>query len=143
MANSDFLKDFRGRFMGIRTWDDLDQLWLRVKNSEDRSWYIYHVGESVPDSTVDTESLLHFVDELNALLHAEHEQDYCGIVYVDSVEKPQFIKIFDPNNLGVSCGFSTNPPLPGWAMSTVQPVDLPEAFPPQANRRRWYQRIFS
>jgi len=142
MINSEFLTTFRGRFTGIRAWDDLDRLWVRVKNSKDLAWYIYHVGESVPHCTVDAESLSHFVDELNALLRAEHDEDYCGIVYVDSVEKPRFIKIFDPHKLGVSCGFSTNPPLPGWVMSTIKPLDLPEAFPSPGNRRRWFQRLF-
>ena len=142
-TNADFLINFRGRFKGIRSWDDLDKLWQLVKESTGLSWYIYHVGEPVPDITVDAESLVHFVDEMNSLLRTEHDEDYCGIVYVDNVEKPQFIKIFDPNNLGVSCGFSTNPPLPGWIMSTIPPVDLPQAFPPPGNRRRWYERLFS
>ena len=137
----DFLTVFRGRFKGIRTWDDLDNLWQRVKAFKDLSWYIYQVGEPVPDSTVGAESLVRFVDEVNTLLHTEHDEDYCGIVYVDDTEQPRFIKIFDPNNLGVSCGFSTNPPLPGWIMSTIPPADLPAAFPPPGNRRRWYQRL--
>jgi hypothetical protein len=84
-----------------------------------------------------------FVDEIDALLRAEHEHDYCGIVYADDVEHPRFIKIFDPNNLGVSCGYSENPPLPGWLMTDIAPLDLPNAFPPPGNRRRWYQRLFA
>ncbi len=143
MEGSVFIDKFRGRFRGIRGWDDLDKLWQVVKESTDLSWYVYHVGETVPDTTIDAEPLARFVDEMNTLLRTEHDEDYCGIVYVDDVNKPQFIKIFDPNNLGVSCGFSDNPPLPGWVMSTIPPQNLPEAFPPPGNRRRWYERIFS
>jgi len=137
----DFLTYFRGRFKGIRTWEDLDTLWQRVKEFKGLTWYIYQVGEPVPETMVDAETLVRFVDEVNTLLHTEHDEDYCGIVYVDDVEQPRFIKIFDPNNLGVSCGFSDNPPLPGWILSILPPADLPAAFPPSGNRKRWYQRL--
>jgi hypothetical protein len=44
------------------------------------------------------------------LLRAEHHESYCGIVYADDLENPRLIKIYDPNNLGSSCGSSKNPP---------------------------------
>jgi hypothetical protein len=64
---------------------------------------------------------LKFIDEVDALLHHEHFEDYCGIVYTDSTKDPALIKIFDPDNFGVSCGFSNNPPLPGWVLSLIPP----------------------
>ena len=139
---SEYLTRFRGRFLGMRKWEDLDQLWQRVKSNDGQRWYIYHVGDPLPSEPVEQVMLKRFIDEIDTLLRAEHEQDYCGIVYVDDPLAPTFIKIFDPNNLGVSCGFSDNPPLPGWVMSDIPPVDLPSAFPPPGNRRRWYQRLF-
>lgn len=72
-------------------------------------WYIYAVGEVPPEAPASESHLLKFIDEIDALLHQEHDEDYCGIVYTDSKESPNYIKIFDPNNLGVSCGFSENP----------------------------------
>ena len=81
------------------------------------------------------------ISEIDELLRAEHKEDYCGIVYADDLQNPTFIKIFDPNNLGVSCGFSDHPPLPGWVLSLSKPEDLPNAFPPPQNRRRWWQRL--
>jgi hypothetical protein len=51
------------------------------------------------------------------------------------------VKIFDPHNLGVSCGFSDNPPLPGWILSKLAPIDLKVSTLP-GNRRRWWQRLF-
>ena len=78
----------------------------------------------------DAAGLERFVDELDRLLRAEHAEDYCGIVYADSLERPEFVKIFDPNNLGVSCGFSENPPLPGWVLSKMKPVNLEAALRP-------------
>ena len=82
-----------------------------------------------------------FVTEIDKLLRKEHDEDYCGIVYADAPSAPTFIKIYDPNNLGVSCGYSDNPPLPGWVMSLIPPVDLPAAQAPKA-RRHWWQQLF-
>jgi len=74
----------------------------------------------------------------------DHGEDYCGIVYVDNKQQPSLIKIYDPNHLGSSCGSSgAPPPLPGWTISLEQPCDLQLAFAPPANRRRWWQNIFS
>jgi len=138
----DFKNAFRGQFSGVLQWTDLDALWETLRKSN-ASWYIYAIGEAVPQAPVSREELLRFIDEIDALLRKEHEEDYCGIVYVDSRQQPGFIKIFDPNNLGVVCGFSNNPPLPGWILSTIQPEPLEDLRPLPGNRRRWWQKIWN
>jgi hypothetical protein len=138
-----YLTVYKGRFKGVLKWEQLDELFDRVRELADRHWFIYAVGEQPPEESVSAEQLDHFLTEINQLLRREHEERYCGIVYADDFEQPCFIKIFDPNNLGVSCGFSEHPPLPGWVLSTLKPVDLPAAFPPPGNRRRWWQALFS
>ena len=106
-------------------------------------WYIYAIGEAVPDKPVNPEQLENFITEIDALLRKEHKEDYCGVVYVDDKSEPSFIKIYDPNNLGVVCGFSDNPPLPGWIISKIKPDVLDEnTFLPQS-RKKWWRRIFS
>jgi hypothetical protein len=57
-----------------------------------------------------------FIERIDALLRAEHHESYCGIVYADDLENPRLIKIYDPNNLGSSCG-SSKTPHPGRAGS--------------------------
>ena len=138
----DYLDAFRGRFTSLMRWHDLDAFWENLKKQVDDGWYIYHVGDIPPGSPVDKDQLLAFIDEIDKLLHAEHEEDYCGIVYTDDKQHPAYIKIFDPNNLGVTCGFSEKPPLPGWILSRIPPIELEEALYPVASRRRWWQRIF-
>jgi hypothetical protein len=76
------------------------------------------------------------------LLRREHDEKYCGIVYADDLQSPSFIKIYDPNNLGVSCGYSDNPPLPGWVLSKIQPVDLQSTQVVPKNRQRWWRALF-
>ncbi len=138
-----YLAAYRSSFSSTMRWPDLDAFWEVLKTDHaDDQWYIYAVGETPPDSAVNKEHFLNFIDEIDTLLHKEHDEDYCGIVYIDNKEQPEFIKIFDPNNLGVSCGFSDNPPLPGWILSRLQPVELESALNPPKNRQRWWQKIF-
>jgi hypothetical protein len=80
---------------------------------------------------------------VDQLLRSEHDEDYCGIVYVDAPEDPRLVKIFDPNHLGASCGSSGLRVLPGWVLSRDPPLDLQAAVPPTRSRRRWWQALFS
>ena len=139
----DFKQRFSGSFYGVLKWTNLDELWQKIKSQADADWYIYSPGHDVPESTVTNERLFTFIDEINDLLHKEHEKDYCVIVYVDDKDKPSFVKIFDPNNLGVSCGFSDNPPLPGWILSKIKPMALENSVAPTQSRQRWWNKIFS
>ena len=137
-----YLNAFRGSFKGIRKWEDLDAFWEALETRSEPPWYVYAIGEPAPKEPVTQEQLKIFIDEIDALLRREHEEEYCGIVYVDDKSSPAFIKIYDPNNLGVVCGFSNNPPLPGWTVTRLPPVELNEnTFLPQ-NRKRWWQKIF-
>lgn len=141
--SSSFVEAFKGSFTSMMRWHHLDEFWETLKQQADDSWYIYAVGEQPPTTPASKEKLLLFITEVDQLLRQDHTEDYCGIVYADDKAKPAFIKIYDPNNLGVSCGFSANPPLPGWVLSKIQPVELESALNPANNRRRWWKRIFS
>ncbi len=138
-----YLSAFKGNFTSTMRWHDLDAFWDTLKDHADDRWYIYAVGEVPPESVADKAHFLHFIEKIDALLRKEHDEDYCGIVYIDNKESPEFIKIFDPNNLGVTCGFSDNPPLPGWILSRLQPVELETALNPPKNRQRWWQQLFT
>jgi len=100
---STFSRQLGGRFYGIIRWQDLDSLWLRVQ-AEPEGWYASLTGAAPSDAPLTADALKIFVAEVDALLRREHDEDYCGIVYADDLEKPSFIKIYDPNNLGSSCG---------------------------------------
>ncbi len=139
---SAFYRAFRGSFINMLRWPQLDALWETIRQQEGEAWYLYAVGETPPASPATREELLRFLEEIDALLHREHDEDYCGIVYADDRENPSFVKIYDPNNLGSVCGSSgAPPPLPGWILSKIPPDDL-DAMPQPGNRRRWWQRLF-
>lgn len=143
IEHQNFLERFKGSFYGVLKWEQLDALWENVRRQPEGQWFVYQVGELPPESPATRDTLGNFLTHIDHLLRSEHKEDYCGIVYADDLQEPAFIKIFDPNNLGVSCGFSEQPPLPGWVLSKIPPMDLPHAFPPPQNRRRWWQRLFS
>lgn len=137
-----YLEQFRGSFVSMMRWPQLDSFWETLRQQADAGWYVYAIGEPPPDQPLDESRLKAFISQVDKLLHEEHEEDYCGIVYVDNPQAPTFIKIYDPNNLGVSCGYSDNPPLPGWTLSLAPPCDLEHALPPPGNRQRWWRRLF-
>jgi hypothetical protein len=136
-----FRQAFKGRFESILRWEQQEAFWEVLHQDAAGDWYIYAVGEPPPLQPASTELLRTFLSEIEHLLRKEHHEDYCGIVYTDSMEAPQFVKIFDPNNLGVSCGFSDKPPLPGWILSKLPPVDLNAPVFLPGNRQRWWQRL--
>lgn len=134
---------FRGGFTSALRWPQLDALWDVLRRVNDGGWYVYAVGEAPPQTPLAEPDLERFISEIDTFLRREHEEDYCGIVYADSLTRPGMIKIYDPHNLGVSCGFSDNPPLPGWVVSRLPPCDLPSTRVLPNNRRRWWRRLFN
>ncbi len=138
-----FMLAFRGSFTSALRWHHLDSLWQLVRQDAAGGWYIYAIGETPPVETADAEQVCRFVDEVDTLLRQEHDEDYCGIVYADDLAQPGFIKIYDPNNLGVSCGYSDNPPLPGWILCKLPPSLLSQETLVPKGRQRWWQRLWN
>lgn len=139
-----FMDRYQGRFTGVLRWENLGDLWQAVRDQgETASWYIYAVGEPPPAEPAAPAELETFLAEVDRLLREEHQESYCGVVYADDLQTPSLVKVYDPNNLGSVCGPGLGPPpLPGWVLSTLPPVDLEAAMAPPANRRRWWRRLF-
>ncbi len=138
---SEFMSRFRGYFRGCLRWEELDALWARLRTDAD-GWYLYAVGEDPPVESLDPVRFSEMLAELDALLRREHDESYCGIVYVDNPEQPTLVKVYDPNNLGSVCGPGFGPPpLPGWVISRLPPSRLETSAPPE-NRRRWWRKLF-
>lgn len=137
-----YYQAFSGSFTSLLSWQQLDHFWRTLRKTAGAGWYIYAIGEALPQQPADEGEVLRFISEMDTLLRKEHDEDYCGIVYADSKTDPAFIKIFDPGHLGVSCGYSANPPLPGWVMSLLPPRELKDKKTLAQNRRRWWQRLW-
>ena len=138
-----FLQVYKGYLSNILKWEELDNLWQILREQAGSGWYIYAVGEALPRESSTAEQLGTFINEIDKLLHQEHQEEYCGIVYVDDREAPSLVKIYDPNHLGSSCGPGWGEVLPGWVLSTLPPVDLQATAPLPNSRRRWWQKLFN
>jgi len=140
-AQNEFQRQMSGLLYSLLKWPQLAEFWTKV--DKDADWYLYAVGEVLPTAPATPEQVGKFIVEMDALLRNDHRENYCGIVYADNLDKPSFIKIYDPNHLGVSCGSSKNVTLPGWIMSQATPVELHLKYALPANRTRWWQGLFS
>jgi len=136
-----FITAFYGRFSGLLRWEDLDRVWNTLRERAGEGWFLYTVGEAPPQAPANADDVRSFIEEIDTQLREGHREDYCGIVYVDDANAPCFVKVFDPSNLGVVCGFSEQPPLPGWILSLQPPIDLVQALArerrPRSGWRRW------
>ena len=131
---SDYIKEFQGRFIGIMQWDDCNALLQKLIYQPD-DWYLYDTLEAVPSSTMNATSFTADISNIKTILTEEHQERYCGIVYTNDLEKPTFVKIFHPKNLGKSCGSSEHPPIPQWLLSNTKPEDVVEKFGPPKKKQ--------
>jgi hypothetical protein len=140
---SEFQRLYTGRLWSVLAWDQLTALWQRIDPAA--GWYLVAVGVSpAPTSGMtpaDAAGVSAFIERIDALLRAEHHESYCGIVYADDLENPRLIKIYDPNNLGSSCGSSKTPHPPGWIMSRLPPDEIIAGRAAPENRTRWWQGL--
>lgn len=137
----DYMQAFKGYFRGIKSWDELTDFWTVLRQNNQGQWYVYATDERPPTNPLTTADLEQFIQLADQQLRDKHEEDYCGIVYADNVDKPCFIKIYDPNNLGVVCGFSDNPPLPKWVLSQIKPIDIEAATTPPSRWKKLLHRF--
>lgn len=137
VAPTEFERLCEGRLWAVMSWEQLTAFWRRIDQTA--GWYLYAVGEPPPQTPASGEDVADFLRRIDELLRREHHENYCGIVYADDLEQPSFVKIYDPNHLGSSCGSGKHPLLPGWIMSRVPPLDLKPARLAPEGRRRWWQ----
>ncbi len=130
-----YLDKFQSRFIGVMQWDDCHALFDTLTAKPENDWYLYDTTAALPSETIDAKHLATQLQSIKSIIQDEHQERYCGIVYVDDLNNPNFVKIFHPNNLGKSCGSSEHPPIPQWLLSKIPPQDVVEKFaPPPENQ---------
>ncbi len=130
---------FSGKFSGIIPWEKFDELWGRLK-ADPEGWYVYRPdSDDVPPDVVHgSKAFLAFLEEADEFLHEQQYADYCGAVYVDNIQKPQFIKIFHPRKMGSGCsigGGSHTVILPWWTVSRVRPEKMRGTEQPEPKKK--------
>ncbi len=137
--SGDFDRYYNGLLYSVMRWDQLTAFWQRL--DAEAGWYLYAVGHEVPQTPSAADKVRQFMRELDELLRREHHEDYCAIVYADDLDAPNFVKIYDPNHLGSSCGSSSmkSSVLPGWLMSRTPPREIQPNHIVTGQRKRWWQ----
>lgn len=126
-----------GTFKGIMQWEELDALWEKVRAKE--QWYAYTIGEPPPTAPTTNDLLNVFIIETDATLRRLGNKRYCGMVYTDNRENPAFVTLYHPHRVG-GCGTGGNFTMPGWTLTQIPPIDLPEHFTPA--KKSPFGRIF-
>lgn len=136
-----YLAQFQGRFIGIMQWDDYHALFERLSGNPN-DWYLYDTSKVTPKTVVSADDFLNSINNIKKIIKNERQERYCGIVYTNSLNSPDFVKIFHPNNLGKSCGSSENPPIPQWLLSKIKPVNVIKKFNSSPEKRGFISKYF-
>ncbi len=130
-----------GPLHGLLQWEAWDRLADALRGETAARWHVVMAGADAPAEPLSPHVLALLLDEIGALLRKDHQESYLGIVYVDDPDSPSLIKIYDPNNLGSSCGSIGYKIEAGWVLSLDRPSTLVSAVPLPGNRRRWWQAL--
>ena len=140
-VKNDFYTQYRGSFTSLLKWQNLDNFWRLLLKNDEPCWYVYDTGKPPPAVTLSADEFRNFIQFIDHHLRDLHKHDYCGIVYTDSKTKPTFIKIYDPKNLGVSCGIGPEPIPPGWIISLTEPLTIEKIPPLTPPKKPWWKRL--
>ena len=132
---------------GLLQWSQFEALWAALR-AEPQGWFVRDFkARAIPDAPLPPEDFLRFLDEAEVFLRKRHREEYCGFLYLDDVESPSFIKVFDPRKMGSACGCG-GAVKPRWTISRMMP-ELTEELAlaeegEQAARRTaggWFARL--
>ena len=140
LPDTPYWRATQGFFSGVLRWPEMADLWARLKADPDR-WFVFDTQGPPPRAPLPAGEFLAFLDDVETFVRARHRHDYCGFVYVDDRCRPKVVKIFDPAEMGSSCGCSGELVLPRWLVSRLPPDPLPE--PPERRKTRlwrWFAR---
>ncbi len=124
MTEPTYVELFSGRLKGILQWPRFEELWRALRN-DPAGWYVRDfTSRDIPDAPMTEQAFQTFLDEAEAFLRKRQRAEYCGFIYLDDMENPVFIKVFDPRKMGSACGCGGDVK-PRWTISRLPPRPLP------------------
>jgi len=143
-AATSFEALFYGRLKGLLDWQRFEALMAYLRGHPE-GWFVRDFSSSsIPDAPLSAADFLQFLDEAEAFLRKRHREEYCGFAYLDDMDAPSLIKLFDPRKMGSACGCGGEVQ-PRWTLSRMKPVleaDLAPATESTTGQRGWLARLF-
>jgi len=128
LPDTPFWRAYQGRASGLLKWEDVDALWPLLAAQPD-AWYVYDLEIAVPTAPFSATEFTAFLPQAEALVNARRDRSHSGAIYIDNHNTPTFIKIFDPSNMGTSCGGDHDMIFPRFILSKIQPDPRPAPSP--------------
>ncbi len=125
LPDTDFWQAYQRDFQGLLHWPDVEAFW-QLLAATPQGWYLFDPTSTAPDTPIDTKQFPAILTEIKTLIHSGRKTSHCFALFTDDRLSPNFVKIFDPANLGATCGSSGTRTLPHWTLSRTQPDTLPQ-----------------
>lgn len=130
LPDTPFWRAYQSRASGLLQWEDVDALWHELI-AQPNGWYVYDLETTLPEAPLPAASFAAFLPNAEALVNERRDRSHSGAIYIDNRASPTFIKIFDPTNMGTSCGGDHDMIFPRYILSKIKPDPHPAPPPPK------------
>jgi len=128
LPGTNYWRAFQGRSSGLINWKDVDALWVQL-SSQPEGFFVYDFEAAPPTTPLPAFDFARFLPKAEALVNERRDRSHSGAIYIDSLTAPLFIKIFDPTNMGTSCGGDHEMVFPRFTLSKIKPDARPTPTP--------------
>jgi len=118
-----FWHAYQGSFSGLMIWSDVEQFFTDLTDNPD-NWYVFRLDGPLPKAPLEAVEFINHLQEMRDLTLTYRDASHCFSLFSDNISNPQFVKVFDPGNLGASCGSSGRRIYPRWTLSRIKPDAL-------------------
>jgi hypothetical protein len=126
LPDTPFWRAYQGPMAGMVNWARLDAFWP-VLQASGGAWYVTDLESgALPDAPATSDEFAATLALAQAMYDPVRDRSWCGVVFADDPAAPSFVKLFDPWNMGASCGSSGVRVMPRWVLSRIAPDALPE-----------------
>lgn len=144
MSKPSFIERLQGRFDGYVRLEDARKLGGLIAENDD--WYLLEPGQELPTETVPGAIAHAHLDALMDEIILEERGRWSTMIYAQSFQDPQIIKVFHPRRAGCGCGPASNIK-PWWILTRIPPERVPEweeadicATPKSPKGKPWWKR---
>ncbi|MBF0284547.1 MAG: hypothetical protein HQL51_08825 [Magnetococcales bacterium] len=119
-----FAARLNGRFDGVIRQEQIDELGSAMARSD--GWYLVQPGDPYPAQPVSgSEARCHLEGLVDEILRVE-QGTWSTMIYAQSLEAPEIIKVFHPRRAGSSCGSSGQVIRPWRVLTRIPPGPVPD-----------------